>query len=467
LYFLTSLFQKASAIFLIPIYTRFMSPEQYGLLSLCQTVPPIAVVILFLAINESVYFAVMQKKTNTPSIISTALTFQLFAVSIFTGILCLLRLTLKDVCFFKVPFYPYVFITLLGTFPSIFCNTYFQFLQASERSIRYAIMSISLFLISVSTTLYLLVISNKGAMSYLVGFLVSNCVLAIIAIVHLYSAFGFHFSFSEFKKMVSFSSPLIPHNLAHWLKDCIDRLFLAGITQLQSVGIYQIALSYSSILSFAIMSFRDSNNPRFFSLIMNKIENEEKIAAMMPVAATFFSIAAFVMSIFAEECISFLTAKSYHGAVQYVPLVTTAMVFMLIYNNVIGILFNHSNTMRIAVITFSISLFSLGISYLCIKNLGVWGAPVSFFMSNMVLSLSVYFAAQRRERIRWPIRKTITICVLPLLSVAIIYMVANRPLLEREIFKALAFLGYSTACFFISLREIVKLNLLSLKPEEA
>ena len=76
-YFILSLIQKSSSLFLLPIYTRFMSTEQYGVYAVCQTLTSIIAVILFLAINDNMYFPVMKKNSDVPILISTMVLFEI------------------------------------------------------------------------------------------------------------------------------------------------------------------------------------------------------------------------------------------------------------------------------------------------------------------------------------------------------------------------------------------------------
>jgi O-antigen/teichoic acid export membrane protein len=134
-------------------------------------------------------------------------------------------------------------------------------------------------------------------MSFIYAAICANAIVGIFGVTKLLHHFGFQFSVSQLKKMLLFSIPGIPTHLSYWIKECMDRIFLAGSGSLQNTGIYQIALSYCNVLNFGIEAFYNANSPRFVALIQNNEDNENKIISMLPVSIAFFSILAFGISL--------------------------------------------------------------------------------------------------------------------------------------------------------------------------
>lgn len=254
--------------------------------------------------------------------------------------------------------------------------------------------------------------------------------------------------------MLSFSIPLIPFNLSYWLKDSLDRLILSGISQLYNTGIYQIAVSFGGTLNMGTQAFYTANTPRFFALLKDKSANEHSVIAVMPVSAACFSVLAFGMSLFAQEIISLLTTKNYHEAALYVPFVVTSTVVFLIYSNVVNVLYNHSATKIIAVISVGASLVSAALSFFLIKYLTILGAALSLICSNLILSLSFYFVAQHMEKMKWPLGKTLVLSLLPLLAIVVLRGVSGFSIIITCASKIVIIAAYSLGCFFSVKKEI-------------
>lgn len=453
-YFILSLIQKSSSLFLLPIYTRFMSTEQYGVYALCQTLTSITAVILFLAINDNMYFPVMKKNSDVSILISTMVLFEIVSAFLFVIVLVFIRQFMGDISIFHVSFFPFIYYSIFLSITMVFSSTYFYFLQASEKTIQFSILTFSTFSISASLTLYFLILHHLGAMSFIYAAIWANSIVGIFGVIKLLYHFGFQFSVSQLKKMLLFSIPGIPTHLSYWIKECMDRIFLAGSGSLQNTGIYQIALSYSNVLNFGIEAFYNANSPRFVALIQNNEDNENKITSMLPVSMAFFSILAFGISLFASEIISLLTSKSFHGSANYVPFIATALAVSLIYNNVVGILYHYSKTLLVSVTSMAYSLLSIPISFFLVKSFGILGAALSMICSNLIYSLMVYFIAQRTEKFNWPLKKALFLSLLPLIALAVIQFISGLSIIEKLLIKSVCGFIYFAMCYFIVKKEL-------------
>lgn len=457
-YFVLSLVQKSSSLFLLPLYTRYMTPEQYGVYAVCQTITSIVVVILFLAINDNMYFPVMKKNSEVPQLISTMVLFEIFATILFIGVLIVIRRFVQTVSIFHVPFFPFIYYSIFLSITMVFSSTYFYFLQASEKTLQYSILTFSAFCISASLTLYFLIVHHLGAMSFIFAAISANAVVSLFGIPRLFHKFGFQFSVPKLKKMLLFSVPGIPTHLSYWIKECMDRIFLAGSGSLQNTGIYQIALSYSGVLNFGIEAFYNSNNPRFVALIQDKENLGKKITAMMPVSMAFFSILAFGISLFAYEIIFLLTSKGYHGAAQYVPLIATGLAVSLVYHNVVGILYHYSKTIQVSAVSIIYSVVSIPITFFLVKFYGIWGAALSIICSNVIYSLMIYLIAQRTHAMNWPLKKAFFLSLLPIIAIAVICLVSGCSVLEKLVLKAACVFLYAAVCYLIVRKDLIMLN---------
>lgn len=457
-YFLSTAIQKASAIFLLPIYTRYLTTDQYGLWAVCQTIPSIAVVFFYVAIQDTIYFTAVKKNSDMEQMISTGIIFQtVLFVSLSIALLSISPF-FRNAVFFHVPYYPYIFVSLLSSIVMIFSITYFYYLQANERSVLYSILNLLQFICFIGTMLYSLIILRLGPLSGIMAFLISQSLVSAIGIIHLYARFGFHFSGRHLKKMLAFSIPLVPQNLSFWAKDTIDRILLVGISQLHNAGIYQIAISYGGMLGFGVQAFSTVNTPRFFTLIKDEIKNRNAIVSIMPVSAAFFSIVALGMSLFASEIIQMLTAKSYHEAALYVPVVTTAFVIYLIYTNVINILYHRSATKLIAATSMAACTISGILSFFLVKWFAVMGAAFSLLLSNLIFSAAFYLSARHTYRIKWPLAKTIIISFMPLSSFPVLYCISNVTFPMEVLIKSLIIILYGAFCYFLLKKELRFLN---------
>jgi O-antigen/teichoic acid export membrane protein len=416
IYFFFSILQKGFSFILIPIYTNFLTPDQYGIIATISIFSTIITLIYFLSIHESAYFSVLKNDNDVNIKISSILYFEIFLIFIVIVITIFSYLLFGNFVLFGINYYPIIFFTILSALLSSTANTFLLIQKAKERIILYSVFSFVNFLITTGILLVLLIKYRLEAMSYVYSQLIANGITFLITIVWLFKAYGTGFSFIKIKSSISFSAPLILHNSAHYIRSGIEKVFLSTFVSLNSTGIYNIAYSIGSLFQFALEAFVSTNNPRFFSLIRDK-RNEQKIVAMLPLSTGIFTIVALVLSVFGKELIQlFISNDRYYTAYLYLPIILSSFVFFLIYLNIVNVLFYKTNTKLIASITLSVSFFSLFAGFILIKYLGIWGAAFWVLVSNILMALVVYIFCQKQMPLKWKLYKACFFSILPTIS---------------------------------------------------
>lgn len=414
IYFLMEGFQKASAIFLIPIYTAYMNPEQFGILSTCMSISAMAPVLLYFNIYEAAYFVLIRKEDEARRKVSTVIVLEIIiALTVISLVIGCGLFVPRDRVLFGIDWYPYGFYTLIMSALAVFPLTVNQILLASEKVRAYSIFTFSSFVVSVSLILILLIKFRLGAMSFIIGNSLTYGVVLLMLVVWIRRSKE-PFRGDEVKKMVRFSAPLVPHNMAHWARSWSDRLLLATFVSPASTGLFHLAVSYGNIFLFGVEAFRNSNNPRFFALIGNVEKERERITSMLSLSVGVFSFFACILGVFSEEVISLLTTRDFHGSYRYIPFVLTANLFYLAYLNMVVVLFNGGKTWVISTITTISAVVSVAAGAALIANISITGAGISMVASNFLMATLVYVEARKMSRLQWPFLKAVLFALLPL-----------------------------------------------------
>lgn len=418
-YFVLDGIQKASAIFLIPVYTAYMSPEQYGILSVCMSICLITPIVLFANIYEAAYFSVLKNEEGCHDKVRKIILFEALVVLIVTFVVVFAHVVIpEEQTIFGIRWFPYIFYTMIMSALSVFPLTVNQVLLASEQVKKYTIFSFLCFVSSVSLILVLLICFDLGAMSFVFGNTIVYLAVALFIVVSVFRAGTIRVEWREIAPLLKFSSPLVPHNLAHWLRSWVDRLFLSWFVSPASTGLLHISVTYGNVLTLGIDAFRNANNPRFFSLI-NESESSRQITVILPISMGVFSFVALGLSLYSREILGCLVDKAYYDAYRYVPFILTSNLLFLIYINIVNVLFNSCRTWDVSVTTMLSAIFSILLSAYLVSNHGILGAAISMVGSCLFMSLIVYIKCQKITRLPWPIVQAALLSLVPLLALVV------------------------------------------------
>lgn len=406
--------QKAAGILLVPVYTTYMVPQQFGTLSVCLSLAAMIPVLFFASIYEAAYFSVLKHENDSQDTIAVVLMSEL-AIFIFmlTTVVILYITVPAGVTLFNIAFRGYILSTIVMASLSVFQLTINQVLVASERTGIFVISNLLAFISTISITLYLLIVEKQGVMSFILANSAVNFIYFMVAIGILKSHWRVRFVQNKVREIFKFTLPLVPHTMAHWTRAWVDRMLLSGIVTPSSAGVYHISTTYSGVMLPGIDAFRNANNPRFFSLIKGS-DHYSDLSSILSVSLGGFSFLAIVLGAFSRELIELLTSQDYHEAYRCVPILLSAHLMYLVYINTVVVLFNAVKTRKIAAITIVTSIVSILVGYVLIKNMGINGAAISSFISNMLLAVIIYRECQLTAKLPWPIYKGFFFALLPL-----------------------------------------------------
>lgn len=131
------------------------------------------------------------------------------------------------------------------------------------------------------------------------------------------------------KDAFQFNLPLLPHYLSTMILNQADRIMISKMVGSSEAGIYSVAYSASMILNILVTSINNAFAPWIYEkLDSNSFKDIKKVANTM-----FAGIALILMLLiaFAPECIELFAGAKYSDAVKIIPSVATSLYFIFMY----------------------------------------------------------------------------------------------------------------------------------------
>ncbi|KAB2814326.1 oligosaccharide flippase family protein [Phaeocystidibacter luteus] len=397
-YFVNDILQKATGFMLIPLYTAYFLPEEYGLLSVMAFVLALLVILGDLGQSGALvrFHFIAEKSGDFKSYIASAVLFILGVSAFLVIALFGLGPWLFDVGFNNISFYPYGAIVTVTFIFSICNQLYLNVLRAKGESVRYGIHSFSFFLLNIGGAILAIVVFDLGVIGKLSSALLATAVFGSIGLFFVTRGVNLwkQFSRSRLKELVNYGLPAVPHLLAAIILNLADRYVIERYHDMTEVGLYSLAYQLGSIMLFVALAFDKAWGPFYFSKAgTEKGETQiNQIAKLFLVAIMFIS---FLIVIFMDEVFMFIGSDAYQESLAIIPLIAVGLLFKAAYFVPIkSILFNNS-TKVIPLITGIAAIVNLGLNFLMVPSMGGFGAALATGISYLLMFVLVLVISRR------------------------------------------------------------------------
>lgn len=396
---------KAIGFFLIPVYTRFLLPRDYGIVSIAEVIISILGLLYIMGQIGSqarFYFDYNDKPQELKEYIGTIVIFVFVVPLVIT-----LGLTFFGKGFFgliikEIPFNPFILLAVWIAFLGIFFEFPLRLFQIREKSLKFALYSVVQSLLGICLVIYFVVIKREGALGYLKGNFWKTFVFFGLAWILLRHDIKLKINFKKLKKSLFFGLPLVPHTLAGWILTMCDRIFLNHFRTLACVGIYSIGYKFGLIMSIITTSINYAWMPFFFSTAKEKGEEAKNIFSRL---TTYYLVAilfiGLIISTFSKEVIILMTTPKYYDAYKIVPIITFTYVLNGMYFMVANAIFFMKKTRFLPIATFSAAILNIGFNLLLIPKYGMLGAAGATMLSFVFLFLFTWFLSYKVYPIKY------------------------------------------------------------------
>jgi len=391
IYGLGSLLPKAAGFLLVPVYTRFMSPTNYGILSMTSIIASAMGALLMLGQNGSVtrFFRTSGKDSDPEELkkmlFTVTVTVIAFGLAV-TGLTFVIGPVLfpslvKDPEF---TFFPFVAVAVAGAYLSGPMLIWQAVARAQRKSVRYVTVQLSNFAVNVTMSLLLVVVFGLGALGSLWGTLIAAAVFAPLSLWFMRHDLTPRFSWTWLKRSLIFGVPLVPHYFAGWILSFADRYILERYTSLAQVGIYSLAYNVAMVLSFVAMSVNQAWTPIFYDMVESK-EDVKTLPRLTTVYATGITVLCAAFLLGSRTLLVALTPDKYHLAAAIVPIVCAGYYMQAMYFVTSTTMFYERKTKYIPLISAFAAAVNIGLNLWLVPTYGIFAAAWATFAAFGVM----------------------------------------------------------------------------------
>jgi O-antigen/teichoic acid export membrane protein len=318
-YGLASLLTQAAGLVLLPLYTRFLTPADYGVLEILGRIAETAATVLLLGGFRQALLTFYQQapdETERRRVVNAAFFLAgagfILGVGLSFGIVYPLRLLLPldDVLHCK----SLLTLALLAITLEPFTLLPLALIQSRMQSGRFVCITLAQFLTLVGLRVVLIVWCHLGVAGVLIGTVLTTGVWGVLLTPAELWRGAMWPRWETVRRLVVFALPMLPGGLCFFVMQHGDRFFLRRFTDSHTVGIY--SLGYK--LALAVGTFSLSPLYMVWSARMYEVARQPNAPIVFGRVFTrvlgAFIFVGLGLSIFQDEVVRFIAGPAYADA---------------------------------------------------------------------------------------------------------------------------------------------------------
>lgn len=402
IYTIASFLTKGAGLLLIPLYTTWFTPRDYGVIDLIAVWSTLLITLVPLQLNEGL-MRYASEPNSTEREKHTVASTVIYVVGLGYAVVVLCAVL------FPRPFLGLLSGEAKGLSLSTFrlavvgicLNGLFYLLGIYLRFLRksavFALSSLAHALLNLACVFYFVGVKGRGIEGVYSALIVATPVVIVVQLICLRGHLVRRFSVHHLKRLLRFSLPLVPAALADVVLNFTDRLFIKAYLSLSEVGIYGIGAKFASAVAVVVFGFSAALGP----IIYQRHRDASTRRELQRIFNLFFALGStgvLALSLFAHETLVLLTEEAYYGAATVMPMLYVAVwstgwaVFSL------G-LHLREKTAVIPFVVIAAGLVNVVLHILLIRSFQLVGAAAATMTSMLINHLTLFHYSQRHYRI--------------------------------------------------------------------
>lgn len=443
-YALGIILSKAVAFIMLPIYTRYLTPSDYGVLQLVTITLEVVSIVAGSRLAGGVFRFYFKAKTDEErrAVLTTAFGLLVACYSI-AAILTALAAPLIAQAVFNDPSYARIIRVAAASLAfEGWLVVPFAYLRIRDRSSRFVLINTCKLMLQLSMNVWFVVHLRMAAEGVLLSAAIANLVIGSYLAVSLLREAGFSLSRGAAVDILRFGLPLVGTQVATFVSTFGDRFFLQRAAGTDAVGLYGLAYEFGFLLvTLGFTPFNTVWEPLRFKMAERADRDEVYAKAFVYLNLLLITMAVGI-TLFVGDALRIMADPAFHSAAAIVPVVLVAYVLQSwqAFHNM-GIMMAERTGYITTANWVAAAVAVAGYVLLIPRYLGM-GAAVATVLAFAVREVMVYSMSQRLWHIDYEWARTWRLIALGTAVGVAGMFVRERSLVWSVAMHAALFLAY-------------------------
>jgi O-antigen/teichoic acid export membrane protein len=398
------LLNRGLALILLPVYTRFLDPSEYGALELLNTFSGVLFVFLLLGLPSAVtkcYHRDCETPRDRATVLTTAL---LLATPVLLVSSVILFLHSERVGLWIVG------ASGTGTFVRLVAATAISAslisivlasFRAREKALTFVVLNLAQFVPAMLLNIVLVVVLDMGVLGVLLGNLVSSLIALPLALWVARRDTILEFNRALVRPLLSFGMLLVPVTLAGWFVDLSDRYVLRLYEDLGQIAIYGVGYKIGTVLNLVVVWPFQLAWPAVSFSISHRADHKDSYARTLTYLFLVLMAGFLGLSLLSRAGLTYLVGAAFRDAYTVVPWVALAYVLNGMQFCVAPGIHITKSTKYLPAFSGAAAILNVGLNFLVVPRFGILGAAVSTTVTFLFLATMTTILSQRVYPIRY------------------------------------------------------------------
>ena len=389
----SSVLSKLIAVLLLPLYTAYVAPAEYGAAEVLITGVIAASIVVRLGVIEALLRFYYKGDEVPDQVVRTGFASLFWTTTLGAAIALPFATPISEALLDRTD--PELARIAIG---GLWVFTLFEYLLAlfrlDERAGAFLLFTVANVLVTIPVTVFLVVVEDDGARGLLLGQYATGAVFLVgLAYVHrdrltLVPDFGL------LRRMTRFGLPTMPAELSLYGLNFIDRLLLVRLAGLADAGLYSLSVKFAQAVTVLVKGFQLAWPPLAYS-----IRDDDEARRVYAVIVTWYvAVCTFVVAglwLLARWVVRLLAAPEFFSSYEAIGLVSTGVMLYGLYLVLLVVLGRTGRTEFNFPATAAGTVANIALNLVLIPAMGIAGAGLSLVLSYAVILALMYVLTQR------------------------------------------------------------------------
>jgi O-antigen/teichoic acid export membrane protein len=407
---------------LLPVFTHVLSPSEYGQLSVALSASAVASIAFALGLDVIIFrnlFQLAGDPNARQRFIGSTWTFLLFGPLAMAAVLAVGFAPLLSTS--HVLSASRLALSLLGSAFFVSATTVpLAFLRAEERTRDYLIVTGICTLGSTLLTVVFVVFVKGGVTGWLLALLTANALTLLVAARLIPYKRPRPFDRPMVKHALKLSLPVLPHFVAMWSLQLVDRLLVAGLLSTASTGLYSLGSNLALPMLSMVIGFGQGFMPAYAKAGVDG-DRDSSLSRVMAMQVGVVAVLSVTCALLGPSAVRLLTAHRYASAAPLVPWIVLGYAFLGLYSLPMnGITLTHGRTKGVAIVSGLGAVTNIGLIVSLAPNYGLESVAIASAAGYAVLLIGIVAFAKIRDAVlTYPVKRIALILGVAILGYAV------------------------------------------------
>jgi O-antigen/teichoic acid export membrane protein len=392
-YTASSVLSKLVAVFLLPVYTAYLTPSDYGAAEVMLASVVAGSIVVRFGVIEAIlrfyYLAGEDRRAVVASAFAALLWTSTAAAAIclaLAGPISELLLGSEDAGLAR--------LAILGLWTLTLWEYALTLLRVDERARAYFSITVINVVVTIPTTVWLVVVEDMGADGILLGTFGTGVIFLGWRLWQERRRLALVPDRGVLRRMLRFGLPTMPAELSLYSLNFIDRILVARLAGLAEAGLYALAIKFAQGMNVIARGFQLAWPPLAYSIA----DDEEARRAYSLVLTWFAAVCAFAVAglwLLARWIVELLAAPEFFEAHEAVGPLAAGVSLYALYLVLVVILGRTGRTEFSLPATAAGTALNIALNAILIPPWGIVGAAVALVASYALILLLIYVLTQR------------------------------------------------------------------------